>query len=361
MLKFIIAFSCIFCFGISCKKGPEKIKPIEEKITESVYASGVVKTRNQYQVFSAVNGLVAKVYVTEGDLVKKADPLLRLSNTAAQVNNANAGLAAEYSSMTANGEKLREGKNNIDFAKTRLDLDASLLERQRNLWAQQIGTRNELDLRELALKNSRNAYEAAKLRYIDLQKQLNFQAKQSQNNLQLSKSLSADYIIRAEVDAKVYSVLKEKGEMVNVQAPVALLGDAHAFYLELQVDEYDIARVKPGQKIFLNMDSYKGQVFEAIVLKINPLMNERSKTFTVEASFINEPTTLYPNLTCEANIVILQKEKALTIPRSFLLEGDSVLMENKKKRKITVGLKDYQKLEVIDGLSAKDIIIKPAP
>ncbi len=359
MLKLSVAFIFSLLVFTACKKKTEKIKPVEEKITESVYASGIVKTKNQYQVFSAANGLVAQVYVTEGDLVKKADPLLRLNNTAAQVNTANAGLAAEYSSLAANAEKLREGKNNIDLAKTKLDLDASLLERQRNLWDQQIGTRNELDLRELAYKNSLGAYKASKLRYTDLQKQLSFQAKQSQNNLQLSRSLSADYVIRAEADAKVYSVLMEKGEMVNVQTPVALLGDAHAFYLELQVDEYDIARVKAGQKIFLNMDSYKGQVFEAMVEKINPLMNERSKTFTVDAVFINEPATLYPNLTCEANIVIREKAKALTIPRIYLLEDDYVLMENKEKRKIKVGLKDYQKLEVISGLSANDIILKP--
>jgi hypothetical protein len=37
------------------------------------------------------------------------------------------------------------------------------LERQRNLWAQQIGTRNELDQRELNYKNSVTAYDAAKL------------------------------------------------------------------------------------------------------------------------------------------------------------------------------------------------------
>jgi multidrug efflux pump subunit AcrA (membrane-fusion protein) len=359
MLKFtaVFIFSLLVC--ISCKKNTEKIKPVEEKITESVYASGIIKTKNQYQVFSAANGLVAQVYVTEGDLVKKGDPLLRLTNTAAQVNTANAGLAAEYSSIAANAEKLREGKNNIDLAKTKMDLDASLLERQRNLWAQQIGTRNELDMRELAYKNSVSAYEQAKLRYADLQKQLSFQAKQSQNNLQLSKSLSADYTIKAEADAKVYSILKEKGEMVNVQAPVALLGDAHAFYLELQVDEYDLARVKPGQQILLSMDSYKGQVFEARVEKINPLMNERSKTFTVDAVFINEPATLYPNLTCEANIIIQEKAKALTIPRIYLMEGDYVLLENKEKRKIKVGLKDYQKLEVISGLSANDVILKP--
>jgi hypothetical protein len=90
-------------------------------------------------------------------------------------------------------------------------------------------------------------------------------------------------------------------------------------------------------------------------------MNERSKSFTIEATFVKQPEALYPNLTCEANILIQEKEKALTIPRNYLLNGDSVILSNKEKKKVTTGLKDYQKVEIISGLSVNDIIYKPAP
>ena len=360
MVKMIIPISFVFFLLGSCKSKQEKIKPVEEKITESVYASGVVKSKNQYQVFSAVNGLVAQVLVSEGDIVKKGDPIIRLSNSTAQLNSENARISADYSSITANSEKLNELKINIELAKTKMENDASLLERQRNLWAQQIGTRNEVDQRELAYKSSLNSYEAAKLRYTELQKLISFQAKQSQKNLQISNTVAGDYTIKSETEGKVYSILKEKGEMVNTQNPVALVGDSLAFTLELQVDEYDIARVRVGQKIVLSMDSYKGQVFEAVVEKINPLMSERSKSFTIEAGFVTQPSELYPNLTCEANIVIHEKEKTLTIPRAYLQENDYVLLANKEKRKVTTGLKDYQKVEILSGLTINDVILKPA-
>jgi HlyD family secretion protein len=360
MVKWSVSFFTICIFFISCKSKEEKIKPIEEKITESVYASGIVKSKNQYQAFSAVNGLVAQVLVTEGDMVKKGDPIIRLSNVTAQLNTENASIAADYSSLAANTEKLNEQKINIDLAKTKMDDDASLLERQRNLWAQQIGTRNELDQRELSYKNSVTAYEAAKLRYTELQKQIGFQEKQSRKNLQIFQAVAGDYAIKSETDGKIYSLLKEKGEMVNTQSPVALVGDASVFILELQVDEYDIARVKVGQKIMLSMDSYRGQVFRAVVEKINPFMNERSKSFTVEAGFLHQPPALFPNLTCEANIVIQEKEKALTIPRACLLEDNYVLLASKEKRKVATGLKDYQKVEILSGITVNDIILKPA-
>ncbi len=360
MVKLILPLSLAFLLFSSCKSKQEKIKPVEEKITESVYASGIVKSKNQYQVFSAANGLIAQVFVTEGDMVKKGDPLFRLTNTTAQLNTENATIAADYASVNANTEKLNELKINIDLAKTKMENDASLAERQRNLWAQQIGTRNDVDQRELAYKSSMNAYDAAKMRYTQLEKQISFQAKQSQKNLQISKTVAGDYTIKSENDGKVYNVLKEKGEMVNTQSPVALIGDAASFILELQVDEYDIAKLILGEKLLLSMDSYKGQVFEAVVQKIYPLMNERSKSFTIEATFVKPPPALYPNLTCEANIVIQEKEKVLTIPRSYLLDDDYVLLENKEKRKVKTGLKDYQKVEIISGLTVNDIILKPA-
>jgi HlyD family secretion protein len=361
MIKPIVQFClvCILCF--SCKNKQEKISPIEEKITESVYASGIVKSKNQYQVFSAVNGLIANILVTEGDVVKQGDALMYITNTTAKLNTENAKLAADYASINANKERLSELKITIETAKAKMDNDALLLERQKNLWLQQIGTRNELEQRELAFKNSKNNYEAAKLRFAEMEKQINFQEKQAQKNVQISSAIAGDYTIKSNVNGKVYNVLKEKGEMVNSQTAVALIGDSKDFMLELQVDEYDITKVKLAQKILISMDSYKGQVFEATVVKINPSMNERSKSFTIEAIFISPPATLYPNLTCEANIVIQQKEKAITIPRDYLLTGDFVLLENKEKRKVTVGLKDYQKAEIVNGLTVKDVLIKPAP
>jgi len=343
----------------SCKKKQEKIQPTIENITESVYASGIVKSNQQYHVFSKASGIIKQILVTEGDKVKKGDTVIIILNETATLNTENAQLTADFAANNAAGDKLTELKINIDQAKNKLDNDASLVERQRNLYNQNIGTRNELEQRELSLKNSTTAYNAAKLRYNDLKKQLEFNLQQSKKNVAISSSISKDFIIRSEMDGKVYSVLKEQGEMVNTQSPVAIIGDANDFKLELQVDEYDIAKIKPGQKVLLSMDSYKGQVFEATVSKINPLMNERSRSFTIDAVFVNKPPALYPNLTTEANIVLLTKEKVLTIPRAYLIDDNFVLMEKDKKVKVTTGLKDYQKVEILGGINAGDFIFKP--
>lgn len=356
--KILLVVSCFLI--VSCKSKQEKVKPTEEKITESVYASGIIKSTNQYKVFSTVNGVIAAIMVKEGDVVKKGDAIIKLVNTNAQLNTENAALSANYTAANNNAEKLNELQVATNYAKAKMDEDALLQQRQQNLWNENIGTKNELEQRQLTYKSSVTAYEAAALRYTQLQKQIRFQAKQSENNLQIAATIKNDYTIKADADGKVYNIIMEQGEMVNTLSPVAIIGNANDFMMELQVDEFDINRIKIGQKIILSMDSYKGQVFEALVTKINPIMNERSKSFTVEAVFAKQPAALYPNLTCEANIIIQQKQKAITIPRSYLLAGDSVWIEPKTKRQVIVGLKDYQKVEIISGITANDFIYKPA-
>lgn len=359
-MKPYLLFAFILLMLTSCQGKQEKTTPTVENISESVYASGVVKSKDQHQVFPTVSGTIQQILVTEGDVVKRGDPLLKVENNTARLSTENARLAAEYARVSANTEKLNELQEAINLARSRKQNDSLLLVRQRNLWANRIGTRVELEQRELSYKNAVTAYKSAILRYNDLKKQLDFAARQSQKNLQISQSMSDDYTVKSEISGKVYSVLKEKGEMVSPQSPVAVIGDADEFILELQVDEYDIARVMPGQKVLLNLDSYRGQVFEAKVYKINPAMNERTRSFTVEASFVTTPPALYPNLTTEANIIIQAKENALTIPRDYLLEGSFVLTEDDEKVQVKTGLKDYQKVEILDGLTKEKVIVKPA-
>ncbi|NIJ52611.1 conjugative transposon protein TraM [Dyadobacter arcticus] len=255
----------------SCKNDPQKLKPSMEPITESVYASGIVKSKNQYQVYASAAGIISRILVSKGDIISKGTPLVQITNTAAKLNTENALLNAQYASVASNKEKLDELSMAIRLANTKLDNDLSLLQRQKNLWAQKVGTSNDLDARQLTYANSKNGYQTAKLRFAEMQKQISFQQKQSRKTLEISKTASGDFTVRSERDGKVYDILKESGEMVNTINPIALVGDANDFLLELQIDENDITRIKAGQKMLLTMDSYKGQIFEAIVDKVIPV------------------------------------------------------------------------------------------
>ena len=356
----VILFLAVLLLA-SCTSSTETVHPQVERISELVYASGTVRSRDQYQVYTTVNGVISEMRVTEGSLVKKGDILLTVRNDASQLNAENARLAAAHADITANTNKLKEARVSIDMARAKLKDDSLLLVRQRNLRAQGVGTQVELEQRELAYKNALTNYQLAVLRYGELERDLSFASDQSKTNLKISKSLVNDYSIRAETGGKVYKVFKERGEFVNTVSPVAIIGDDDDFLIELNVDEYDISRIHVDQRVLFSMDSYHGKVFEARVEKIEPLMNEQSRSFIVTAAFITRPPALYPNLSVEANIVIRYKENALTIPRSYLI-GDSLVMVGKHEtRKVVVGIMDYRKAEIVSGLTASDVIYKHSP
>ena len=351
LLSFVLLFAC--------KKKTETIQPMVTDITESVYASGVIKAENQYQVFATVNGIINHIFVSEGDEVKKGSAIISVVNETSKISTENARLAAAFNDFDNNKSRLNELKVNIDFAKNKWQVDSSLYIRQLNLFNQQVGSQVELDQRKLAFENSRALYQSALLKYDDLKRQLNFVSQQSKNNLQISEQQNQDFEVKSEVDGKVYSLLKEKGEMVTPQTPLAVVGSTNKFKVELQVDEYDIVKLKAGQLVLISLDSYKGEVFEAVIEKVNPLMNERTKSFLVEAKFIQTPPVLYPNLTVEANIVIQTKKQTLTIPRNLVSDDNMVTLKDGNKVKVELGLKDYERVEVISGIKAEDELIVP--
>ena len=343
----------------SCGKDLETTKPKYAEITESVYASGFVRADNQYQLVPTVNGTVQSILVEEGDIVKKGQPLIVLANLTQRLNKENAQLSAAFYDQDANKQKLEEARQAVALAREKLRNDSLMFVRQQVLYKQNAVSQVEFENRQLAFENAKNAYHSAVVRYNDLKRQINFSAAQAQKSLEISEKLESDFTLRSDIDGKVYSLNKEKGELVGPQTVVAVIGDPSTFVLEMQVDEYDIVKVHKGQRVIITMDSYKSQVFEATVSKIHPLINERTKTFTVEAVFVNKPPVLYPNVSFEASIVLRQKSRALLIPRAYLNADNTVTLSNGERVKVKTGLKDYKMVEILSGISASTEIVIP--
>ncbi|EOZ95125.1 hypothetical protein A33Q_3330 [Indibacter alkaliphilus LW1] len=343
----------------SCGSSENKTSPKRENITESIYASGTIKAKYQYQAFINALGTVQEVFLQEGDSVEIGTPILAISNESTRINRETAELNREYADRQLNQTRLRDLEININYAANKLKNDSLLWERQRRLMDKGIGSAIDLEQKELAYGNSKTVYETALLRYEDLKREIDFNERSASKNLAISKALESDLILKSEVSGLLYSLLKEKGEMVNNQTPLAVLGSGDEFVLEMLVDEFDIAKVKIGQKILISMDSYRGEVFEGLVTKINPIMDVGNKTFVVEGVFLEQPSVLYPNLSLEANIIISEKENVLLLPRSYLIRDRFVITDEGDTLEVKVGLKDFQKAEIIEGLDENSIVIKP--
>jgi multidrug resistance efflux pump len=346
---------CVLIFLISsCNQQSKGVKPTVGSITESVYASGVVLSENQYQVFANVNGILTDIYVDEGDTVGVGTDLFMVFNEISTLNSENALLAAQNAQLEQNQAKIDDLKIQIQLTRQKYQQDSILYNRQKRLWEQNIGTQLQLEQSQLNFKASKASYYSAILKLQNLEKDIKLNALQSLNNYKIAMQMKKDFKIKSEISGKVYKILKKKGEMVSVQTPIAIVGDSKNYLIELQIDEYDINKIQLGQTVYLRMDSYKDSVFEAKISKINPIMNEKSKSFMVEAIFVKAPTLLYPNLSVEASILIAKKEKALTIPRKYLINETFIIKSNGDSCRVETGLKDFKKVEIINGLTEND-------
>jgi len=118
-------------------------------------------------------------------------------------------------------------------------------------------------------------------------------------------------------------------------------------------------RVKIGQTMEVTMDSYKGKVFEATVDKIYPIMDERSRTFNDWSSFYQSAKAVVSKPYGRSQYHYSNQKNVLTIPKSYLVDNEYVLVNEDEKRKVKIGLNDYQNVEILSGLAADETIYKP--
>ncbi len=353
-----IVFIILILMLTACKKGNPGIQPTLGDITQSVYASGVVKADGQYIVYPTTSGVLRKVKVTVGDAIVLGQPLFELDNDKAQLSTESAQLAYQLSNENSRyiQDKIAEMQLTVQNAKDKLRLDESIY--NRNIKVKDQGGVSEVDFEkvELAYKSSKSAYETAQSRLNQLRIQLKNEQSKNRINVRLSEKSESDFTVKSAFSGQLFDVLVKEGALVSPQTPLAVIGKANSFLLELEVDENDMVQVTVGQKVLVTMDSYKGQVFEAEVDKIYPIMDERSRTFKIEARFVKTPAKLYPNLTAEANIIIQTKKNAITIPKNYLVDKEYVLVNGDEKRKVKIGLSDYQNVEITEGLKAGETI-----
>ena len=351
-------------WGTGCEEEKQKIKPIYQPLTESVYASAIVQPKGLYQVYSSVNGVIEDLRIEEGQLVKKREQLVKIRNQVSQVNVEKAQLNTQLADQNYERQTaiLRGIEDEIQAAQLKLKTDSINYVRQKRLWEQNIGSQMEFDTRKLAYELSvnkllsvTNTYQRTKA---EMDNQLATQINLAKNTLKSSRVTNDDFMVRSNITGKVYSLFKNQGESIIVQEPIATIGSADDFVIEMEVDEVDIARLQIGQKVLIKLDAFGQEIFEASISKIYPQKELRTQTFKVESIFKKSPKTLYAGLSGEANIVISEKEKIMTIPLDYLVESGKVITKEGEV-KVQTGLRNMESIEIVSGIDTSTYIIKP--
>lgn len=356
-MKKIVLIALVALVG--CGEKAEITSPEVQDITESIYASGIVVSHNQYELFTKVSGQVAEIMVEPGDSVRIGDPILKIESELQRLNNENAQLTSRFYSEKNNQDELDRLKNAIELAKIKLEYDSSQYARQKKLYEKEVGTELDLETSRLNYENSELSFKSAQSQYNQFRKQLRYNSSQASNNYRISSLSENDFTVFSKIDGILYDLNCEVGELVNPQRSLGVVGDNSDFDLEMLIDETDILKIHHGQSVLIRLDSYTDEVFEATISKIYPYMDAQSKSFKLEAEFIHPPERLYPNMNFEANIVLATKENALLIPREYTINDTLVIMKDGDTVSIETGLKDYRMIEVLSGLKDSDKIQKP--
>lgn len=359
IMRYFLLFAFVFTL-ISCSEQGQRIFPQKSRLTESVYASATIQPDSLYNAYAVVAGILDKNLVAEGDKVLKGESLVHINNNAPKLNTANARLALELAQENFSGKAavLRSLEDEIHAAELTFYNDSINYYRQKRLWDQKIGSKVEYDNRLLAYELAKNKLNLLKANYGRSKKELETQLRQARNTYNASQINSGDFTVTSKINGTVYALFKEPGEIVTTLEPLASVGSSTVFVIELLVDEVDIVKLELGQKALITMDAYPQEVFVAKISKIYPRKDERSQTFMVEAVFEQAPKTLYPGLSGEGNIIISEKDGALTIPKEFLLNGNQVLTQDGTVD-VMVGLQNLDRVEILQGIDESTQLIKP--
>lgn len=360
-MKQILTYLLLATILISCGEDKETIKPIIQNLTESVYASVTVQPEGLYEVYASASGIIRKIYLQEGDTIIKDQLLAEVTSDLSKLNEENAQLNLDLARKKYKGGSniLDRLKNELEANQEQLSQDSINYYRQKRLIDKGVGVKADLEAKKLKYDLSSKQKAILKGKYEETKVELRSNYKQSKNAVEKALSNLSDFSIKSKIDGMVYSLMKEEGELITQQVPIAKIGQRNSFIIEMRIDEVDIASVTQNQKVIISLDAYKGKTFEAIISKIYPVKDEKTQTFKVEAIFSSPPDALYAGLSGEANIIISQKGNVMTIPLEYLTEEGKVITENGEVE-VKTGMRNIERVEIESSkIDTSTKIIKP--
>lgn len=350
--------------GNGCNKAPKTVQPTYKPLTEAVYASGRVEAQDGYLVYALAEGIVQRIYVTEGQLVKAGDVLYQIENEEQRLRERTARQTFELARSNAGTDSpvLAELRAQLAAARARASNDSLNELKYRALLQTRSVSDGEYRRFQQLYDLSRGDAAALSERLARTELTLQTEYRNAEAALRLAERQSENYLVRAVLDGRVYDLMKQVGEMVRRYEPLAQVGSGKQLYLRLNVDEEDILRIQPGQKAYVKVDALGDTVLTARVVQVYPQLSQRDQTFRVDAVFEQGAPLPYAGVSAEANILIRELPRVLTLPRACILGKDSVKVWVNKEvqsKRIRVGVRTMDEVEVLGGLSAESQVLLP--
>jgi HlyD family secretion protein len=388
----------IFLVWLSGRKPAAKIAavtPTRENLISSISSNGKVEPISPYVMRAQLDTFVKKIYVTEGQTVKKGQVLLELNvkEAAAQLAETKAKLLRVQNDLRA----AKAGGKADEAAKVAGDLAKAEGERdrlQRNhdsltrLAAGQAATKEDVAANDQALANA-NA-EVTRLLAVkqEFDRQANLDAQRGELQVQQTLSEMAaleDKVnngrIVAPADGTLYALGRnaaaqplKAGEYVRVGDLLAEMADLHRVRVRAFIDEPDLGALEADEPVIITWDALPNRSWlgktEIIPKQVVP--HGTRSVGELLCAVNNDKIELLPNINVNVRIHSRQRMNVLAVPRGAVAsEGErrfvfvvkakqlGVGKSTLEKREIQVGIADATSYEVIGGLREGEIVALP--
>lgn len=283
----------------------------QTEFDHKIQIRGNVQSRTNVYISAETMGQLTAVNMVEGQYVRKGQILATIDSETLEKN-------------------IAEVENQLTFAKT-------VFEKRDRLWKQNIGT--EIDY--LQAKNNKESLEKS--------------LETLQTQLEKTK-------IKAPFSGTIEEVPVSAGQIVQPGVPVAFLVSNENMYIHAEVSEAYVGKFKKGDKVNVTVPALN-ESFESSIVSVGSVINEASRTFTIEVKLPNVDDYLKTNLVTIVELTDYHVDEAIVIPSRIIqedLQGTYVYKVNGSKAEkvhIKLGQTYNSHSEVLTGLNAGESIV----
>ncbi|MDO5972421.1 efflux RND transporter periplasmic adaptor subunit [Flavivirga aquimarina] len=318
-------------------------EPFYTSINTKAVATGKLNPEEEIELKPQISGIVDKILVEEGDIVKKGDLIAKIR------------VVPNEQSLVSAKSRIASSKLSYDNAKTLYDRNKSLFEK---------GVISQQDF-----ENSELSFNQAKESLV-----------QAQNDYQIIKrgsisgGNSANTSIVAQIPGTILEIPVREGDQViqsnnfNAGTTIATIADMSLMIFEGKVDESEVGKLNEGKEIKVILGAINDKEFPAKLTFVAPKGIEENGAvqFTIKADVdVEVNTNIRAGYSANAEIEIESKDSVLAIKEALLqynritekpfveiLKGD----DKYKKQNVTLGLSDGINVEITEGVKEGDKI-----
>jgi HlyD family secretion protein len=357
--------------AVSVERGP---------IRSVVSTNGKIEPIQNFEAHAPISTTVKQVLVKEGDHVRKGQLLLQVDDAdirtqaaraqaqvkTAQANESNLkaeGTQEEVLTLHAQLIKARDARDaaqhNLDALRRLLKDGAASPAEVRQAEDALQGAQADLTLIEQKQKDRYSKSEAARIEA---------QAAEAQAAYDAAEDALRKSSVRAPFDGIVYSLPVKQGAFVQAGDLLLQEADLSKVLVRAFVDEQEIGRLQPGQRVEITWDAVPGRTWIGAVGTIPSTVKLRLTRNVGETTCIldNKDLRLLPNVNVGVTIVVAEHSNVLTLERDALRIDEAkpyvyrVVDNHVKHQTIEVSLQNLTRVEITSGLSQGDSVALPA-